>query len=263
MFTRYQTGIKALLFFMLLIASGCSASVKSAVQPNSTSNRCPEQPEGSLASNDVKSVWLGTQSVKETGMVSPDKYLGYTFEAKSEQILSYRTNDNICIWVYTPDNQLLTSTKLPSDGKYLMQVAALTGSTTFEVEMSLDQPRELSQTANYQPATTHSQPPQASYKFSFADFPKPSCGDPLPTDANDYPVTFYPVFVPYSETNLAKARSLFCQDSLKVRRKDTKELSVQIASFTDEEESRSFAEFIETEISETEVGKPTVRHLNE
>lgn len=59
-----------------------------------------------------------------------------------------------------------------------------------------------------------------------------------------------------------KARSLYCQDALKVRRKDTQEIAIQVSSFTDEEKSKSFANFINSEISDVEVGQPTVRTLN-
>jgi len=54
-------------------------------------------------------------------------------------------------------------------------------------------------------------------QFSLSDFPKASCGDPLPSNSSDYPITFYPVFVPYSDDNLAKVRSSLCQDTLKKR----------------------------------------------
>lgn len=261
MLACHRRGTKALLGFMLLIISGCSASVQSADrQANSAPNQCPDKPKGSLTNNDVKSVWLGSQSVKESGMVSPGRHLGYSFKAKSGQILSYRTNANICTWVYTPDNQILSSTKLTEDGRYTMQVSALIGSTTFEIEMSLEEPVEVSQSTRYQPLPKNSSTLPNYQHFSSSDFPKSSCGDPLPSDPNDYPVNFYPIFVPYSEANLEKARSLFCQDSLKVRRKDSQELAIQISSFTNEETSKKFADFVSSEISDTEVGQPTIVH---
>lgn len=259
MFAGAQVGIRrALLCFMLLIVSGCNASVQSANTVNSTSNECPEKPAGPLASNDVKSVSLGSQTVKETGMVSSGKYLGYTFSAEAGQKLSYRTTENICTWIYTPDNQLLNSTEVPQNGKYIMQVSALTGSTTFEIEMSLEETEQVAKIPALQPTAADSTATHIYHKFSTSEFPKASCGDTLTSDSNDYPITFYPVFVPYSEANLAKARSLFCQDSLKVRRKDTQELAVQVSSFTSEAESKIFADFISYEISGTDVGKPTI-----
>lgn len=250
---------------MLLVLAGCNASVKSgntvASNTSNTSNQCPDKPAGSLSSDRVKSIYLDSETVKESGIVSPEKDQGYTFEAKAGQQINYRTAQNICTWIFTPNNEIVNSTNLPLDGKYTMQLAGLTGSTTFELEMSLGEPERASKSYTFQPTSTNSSATQ-NYQFSSSDFPKTSCGDPLPTNPNEYPVTFYPVFVPYSEANLDKARSLFCQDALKVRRKDTQDLAVQVSSFTNEEKSRSFANFINSEISDVEVGQPTVRELN-
>lgn len=250
---------KALLCLILLILSGCSASVQSTNTVNSKSNVCPEKPEGSLSSDRVKSIVLGTQAVKESGMVSPGKDIGYTFEAEAGQKLSYRTSQNVCAWIFTPNNEILNSTNFPVNGKYAMQVSALTGSTTFELEINLKEPEQPNK-FRFQPASSDVNKTQSYQQSSTSDFPKVSCGDPLPSDVNDYPIAFYPVFVPYSEANLHTSRSLFCQDSLKVRRKDSQELAVQVSSFTSEEKSRRFAEFISSELSDVEVGQPTVIH---
>lgn len=259
MFAHRQIAIRrALLCFMLLIVCGCNASVQSANTVSSKSNECPEKPEKPLARDKVKFVSLGNQTVKESGMVSYGKYLGYSFSAEAGQKLSYRTTQNICTWIYTPDIQLLNSTDLTQNGNYIMQISALTGSTSFEIEMTLEEPAQLSKNTAFQPASTDSPAPQSSQHFSMSDFPKASCGDPLSSDLNNYPLTFYPVFVPYSEANLAKARSLFCQDSLKVRRKDNQELAVQVSSFTNEAKSRIFADFLSSEISGADVGNPTI-----
>ena len=259
---------RALVCLMLLVLAGCSASVKSnntvASSTPNISNQCPDKPAGSLSSDRVKSIYLDSETVKESGIVSPSKYQGYAFEAKAGQQINYRTAQNICTWIFTPNNEIVNGTNLPLDGKYTMQLAALTGSTAFELEMSLGEPERVSKNYTFQPTSTDSSNSSATqqYQFSSSDFPKASCGDPLPSDPNEYPVTFYPVFVPYSEANLNTARSLFCQDALKVRRKDTQELAVQVSSFTNEEKSRSFANFINFEISDAEVGQPTVRTLN-
>lgn len=94
--------------------------------------------------------------------------------------------------------------------------------------------------------------------FYSSDFPKVSCGDALPINSASYPINFYPVFISYSDTNLAKARSLFCQDSLKKRRKDNNEMAVQIASFSSQEKALKFARFIRSEFDNIEVGNPTL-----
>lgn len=252
--------------FILLVLAGCNATVKSAnTVATSTSNNCPDKPTGELKSSRVKPIDLDAQTLKESAIVSPGKDQGYAFAAKAGQTINYRTAENICTWIFTPNNEVISSTNLPVDGRYTMQVAALTGSTTFELEMSLEDPEPVAQ-QDISPATStessNSSVTQTEQNFSTSDFPKASCGDPLPTDADAYPVSFYPVFVPYSEANLDKARSLYCQDALKVRRKDTQEIAIQVSSFTNEEKSKSFANFINSAINDVEVGQPTVRTLD-
>lgn len=103
-----------------------------------TAVECPKQPKTILASNNVKTIDFRTQSITQSGMVSSNKSLGYTFEARSGQKLGYSTNQDICLWIYTPDNQILSSPNLPTDGKYTIQISALKGSTTFDLTLNLD-----------------------------------------------------------------------------------------------------------------------------
>ena len=63
--------------------------------------------------------------------------MGYTFQGQAGERLNYQTNQNICVWVYTPERQLLSDPILPTTGRYTIQVSALKGSTTFELKMSL------------------------------------------------------------------------------------------------------------------------------
>ncbi|MTJ31529.1 MULTISPECIES: hypothetical protein [Aphanizomenonaceae] len=100
-------------------------------------SQCPTQPTAVLETNNVKPISLGSQAMKETGMVTNNKSLGYTFTAKSGDKLVYKTNQDVCIWIYTPDNQLINSPILPLDGKYTVQLAAMGGSTTFDLGLEL------------------------------------------------------------------------------------------------------------------------------
>lgn len=142
----------ALLYIAMLIINACSASSQTTNNVSSTSNQCPEKPQEKekLASNNVKLISLDGQTVKESGMIGPGKNLGYAFEAKSGQKLSYQTKDDICIWVYTPDNQLLNSSVLPQTGKYTIQLASRQATKTFEFEMSLDAVLEASSSPSQQ-----------------------------------------------------------------------------------------------------------------
>lgn len=141
----------ALLYMTLLTVNACSASSQTN-NVSSISNQCPDKPQEKekLALNNVKLISLDRQKVKESGMINPGKNLGYAFEAKSGQKLSYQTKDDICIWVYTPDNQLLNSSVLPQTGKYTIQLASRQATKTFELEMSLDAVLEASSSPSQQ-----------------------------------------------------------------------------------------------------------------
>jgi hypothetical protein len=78
------------------------------------------------------------ETVKKSGQLTAGKYLGYTFEGKQGQILNYSTPNNICLWIFQPDMQLLDGVELPIDGKYTVQITIPEGSSTFELEMGLN-----------------------------------------------------------------------------------------------------------------------------
>ncbi|MFM6788709.1 MAG: hypothetical protein ACKPJP_18865, partial [Microcystis panniformis] len=82
----------------------------------------------------LENVNLTTETITKSNQVSATKAVGYTFKGKSGQNLSYNTDDDICVWLYSPDNQILQGTKLPEDGKYLLQIAAPKGSKTFKID---------------------------------------------------------------------------------------------------------------------------------
>ena len=126
---------KLIVFSILLIIGGCQALPKVSQQTLQASTGCSEKPNNSLLK--AEEIQLDNQSITKSGQASADKSVGYTFTAQAGQKLSYRTKDDICIWIYTPDNQLLNSGELPQTGKYILQVSAPRGSTTFNLEMSL------------------------------------------------------------------------------------------------------------------------------
>jgi hypothetical protein len=133
---------KTLLYLALLTTSGCqqvsSILPSSSSLPTSSPGECPEKPKGDLDSNNVKQISLSsTEILKESGQARAGKYIGYAFEAKSGQELSYRTEENICVWVYAPDTQLLTTKNLTQNGKYVIQISAPQGARSFRLEMTL------------------------------------------------------------------------------------------------------------------------------
>lgn len=95
--------------------------------------------------------------------------------------------------------------------------------------------------------------------FYQEQFPKDSCGDPLPSDASLYPVQYYPVFVEFSESNLNWLTSQLCQDVYRTIRRDTNTESIQVASFLSLEQAVFFQEFLSSEgFQSVDVGQPSL-----
>ena len=99
--------------------------------------------------------------------------------------------------------------------------------------------------------------------FESRTFPQSSCGDPPPADANAYPVNFYPVYVAYSDSNLATIKYQFCGDAYRMRRKDRGIFAIQVGSFTSLETAQQFANFLNSLVGSAEVGEPrTIQYRN-
>ncbi len=126
---------KFYLVFIIALLVGCQQPSNPIVIPSVS--KCPEKLVPSLKGENVKTISLNTQEVKESGTAYLDTSIGFSFDAQSGQDFTYRTNDDICIWVYTPDTQILTGSKLPRNGKYIVQVSAPRGQTTFNISMKL------------------------------------------------------------------------------------------------------------------------------
>ncbi|GCL36216.1 hypothetical protein SR1949_13180 [Sphaerospermopsis reniformis] len=107
-----------------------------------SSSGCSEKPTVSLNAKDVEAMVLNESTITKSGQVSINKSVGYTFMGKTGNKLVYQTNQNICIWVYTPDNKLMNNPVLPVDGKYIIQIAAMEGATTFDVALQLQKDAE-------------------------------------------------------------------------------------------------------------------------
>ncbi len=124
--------MKKLLYLLtLFIIYGCDMGT---IYP---SVNCPEKPQTTLNAKDVQEIELNEQTLKKSHQASASKSIGYKFAAKSGQQLSYSIDSNICIWVYSPNNQILKNSSLPQTGKYIIEIAVPQGSANFELEMYL------------------------------------------------------------------------------------------------------------------------------
>ena len=112
--------MKKLFFYLsLLLISGCQGLAQKP-QLTEVSTGCRENPKVVLTKGNITKISLENQIINKSGQVSADKSVGYTFAAQAGQKLSYRTQDDICIWTYTPDNQLLNSGEIPQSGNYIL-----------------------------------------------------------------------------------------------------------------------------------------------
>jgi len=107
---------------------------------------CPEKP-GKLEASNVEKVSLDGNETTVSGQLIANKALGYAFDGEEKQKLSYSTDDEFCMWVLTPDNDVLEGLELPTDGSYIVQISIPKGAKTFELAMELENP-ESSTTSN-------------------------------------------------------------------------------------------------------------------
>ena len=119
-----------------------------------SSSGCAEKPMVSLSGKDVETVALNESTITKSGQVSASKNIGYTFTATTGQKLSYSTDADICLWVFTPDNEILKGGELSKNGKYIIQVAAPQGAKTFDLKMSLGLLETASSTPTASPTNT-------------------------------------------------------------------------------------------------------------
>lgn len=102
-----------------------------------SSTTCPEQPTGTLDSKDVKPISINNQSFKASDTIGFGQNLGYSFDGKAGDKLSWKTSENICIWVFAPSTKLLKGNELNENGKHIIQISVPSGRTTFTLEMGL------------------------------------------------------------------------------------------------------------------------------
>ena len=251
-------------FFILstLFANyGCQAThlfgSKSVSPP--VSGRCPEKPQGTLEPKNVKSVLFVNETASTSDQLRSGESIGYRFQGEAGKTLRFQTKEDICIWVFSPTNKVITDFKLPETAQYIIEVAAKQGSQSFSLQMNLSD-KSLSTkdgTETAKPISTKSPVQTPTQTFSKSDFPKTVCGDSRSSDPSVYPITFYPVNLPDTESNLRRAQSKFCADSYRKKSKETGEKFIQVASFIDQKNAKSFADLVASEITGAVVGSST------
>ena len=131
---------KLIIYSTCLSLIGCQTIENPLTNVSSnaiSSSGCAEKPMVSLSGKDVETVALNESTITKSGQVSASKNIGYTFTATTGQKLSYSTDADVCLWVFSPDNEILKGGELSKNGKYVIQVAAPQGAKTFDLKMSL------------------------------------------------------------------------------------------------------------------------------
>ncbi len=93
--------------------------------------------------------------------------------------------------------------------------------------------------------------------FETVQYPQAACGDPLPANANNFPVDLYPVFVNHSSGTFSTVVANFCRDAFVTTRKGSGIQSIQVASFKSQQRAAQFAQFMTQKVGSGEVGTPT------
>jgi hypothetical protein len=107
-------------------------------------------------------------------------------------------------------------------------------------------------------APNESQATQESLKnaFPLSSFPRGTCGDPLPSDESLYPLTYYLVFIPWTDENLREVKSKFCADAY-VKTSTNGEKVIKVASFYTQKASE-FLLLMENNFGEARLGEASV-----
>jgi hypothetical protein len=132
---------KIIWLVVFLPMYGCVISTPGT---NANNDACPSQPTAALEEGSyTEEISIKDGAVSKSGQINIGQQKGYIFTGEPGQELSYRTDDNICIWVYAPDSTLMSSNVLDKKGKYTLQVASLQGATAYELDIGFG---ELSNT---------------------------------------------------------------------------------------------------------------------
>jgi len=123
---------RALAIAFLLLAQGCDLPQRIG---GASSISCPTEPSETLGPDDIEQVTLNQGPVEVTGVVGQGHPRGYAFEGQPGQQLSYDPGNNICVWVYAPNSNLVSDLTLQLEGKYILHVATPNSSTDYALRM--------------------------------------------------------------------------------------------------------------------------------
>jgi hypothetical protein len=149
---KYIIYISLGIFIISCQANNLKSSHSSKVEDNI--QECSVNPTIILKLENLKEIQLKNQSVTESGILREGETVGFAWEAQAGDIIKYQTEDNICIWLYAPDNNIIKTTELPITGKYIMQISIPEGLQTFEISLELNSPNTAKLPQNNSPSNS-------------------------------------------------------------------------------------------------------------
>lgn len=126
-------------FLLFWILQSCQ--VNNQVNPSvaNCTNRSPTR----LESKNVDNIMLSSTPINYDGMLNIAESKGYKFTGKKGQKINYQLQSTTtCAWLYNSDNKVLDTVILPQDGTYILQIANLEGSGTFQLSVKIDDPNK-------------------------------------------------------------------------------------------------------------------------
>lgn len=163
---------KLFLSFTLVTLVGCIGNFNQAEILD-----CPETPNNPLDQKNIIDISpLNHEPQTRKRLINYGSDIGYKFTGQLGQQIDFQTNDAICIWIYTPANQILNEPELPLDGEYIIQISVPKGSTTFALQISLDQKNNNPNSIQTSPAAIESgnQSPKEPNYENFKKILKPA-----------------------------------------------------------------------------------------
>jgi hypothetical protein len=124
----------AVILILCSTIQGCQPSNN----PTSKAPGCSDPSKVKLDSGNVEDATLNSTPKNFSGLLGLNQSKGYRFTGQKGQSIDYHVNSaSTCAWLYSADNKLLNSTSLPQNGSYILQVANVEGSGTFQLSMSI------------------------------------------------------------------------------------------------------------------------------
>lgn len=133
-----------IITLILLIITGCSSS-KINIFGKLFDLSCPSKPTKILLEENVQQIDLEAEKLIVSSKINTNQNIGYVFPVRAGQKLNYQTNQNTCLWIFTPENDLLNSPKnktvsnleLAQSGTYIIQISTIKSWLNSELNINL------------------------------------------------------------------------------------------------------------------------------